>query len=175
LTRGPVTKADSVAINILDKLANLRDNLFLYGESTSELSQLIVRRGPGRTEKRMPTKSIDVIISFLFLGEGRATELATAQSLPFLIGLGALCSIVPNEKMALKEVTFKVRTGGYRQIGEIKVNRGKFEGHISPARRITPLGTIEISLFLGTKTGLPQTSALQSVSPSIHHARTKYL
>jgi hypothetical protein len=69
-----------VAINIPDKLANLRDNAFLYGESTSILSQLIVRRSPGRAEKGMPTKSIDVIISFLFLGEEGATELATAQS-----------------------------------------------------------------------------------------------
>ena len=98
MTRGPVTKADSVAINILDKLANLRNNPFLYGESTSILSQLIVRRGPGRTKKWMPTKSIDVIISFLFLGEGGATELATAQTQPFLIGLGALGSIVPNAR-----------------------------------------------------------------------------
>ena len=61
----------------------------------------MVRRGPGCTEKWMPTNAVDVIISFLFLGEGGATELATAQSQPFLIGLGALGSIVPNEKVAL--------------------------------------------------------------------------
>ena len=47
----------------------------------------MVRRGPGCTEKWMPTNAVDVIISFLFLGEGGATELATAQSHPFLIGL----------------------------------------------------------------------------------------
>ena len=105
-----------MAINILDKLANLRDNAFLYGESTSIMSQLIVRRGPGRTEKRMPTKSINEIISFLFLGEGGATELATAQSQPFLIGLGALGSIVPNaregigrwERLRTTEANFRV-------------------------------------------------------------------
>jgi len=56
--------------------------------------------------------------------------------------------------MSLKEVSFKVRTGGYRQMGEIKNDRDKFEGHISPARRITPSGTIEVSLLLGTETGL---------------------
>ena len=71
-----------MAINVLDKLANLRDNAFHYGESTSILSQLIVRRSPGRAEKGMPTKSIDVIISFLSLGERGATELATAQFIP---------------------------------------------------------------------------------------------
>ena len=76
---------DSVTINVLYKLANLRDDAFLYRQNTSLSSQLMVRRGPGCTEKWMPTNEVDVIISFLFLGEGGATELATAQSQPFLI------------------------------------------------------------------------------------------
>jgi len=63
----------------------------------------------------------------------------------------------------LKEVSLIARTGVDRHMGEIKGHRCKFECQIRPAKRVTPSETIEVSLFLGTDTGLKQASALQSV------------